>query len=104
MPLLLLIPLPLRLLPGAGHTWNGTMRPVLTRLPASGTLYELSSWDDRSLAAPISAVGNGRGRSGQFSRRLAAEVHLRAVTDRKRVSERRNGRRHQWRLGSIFVF
>lgn len=51
-------PVALRLLPGHGHTWNGEIHPIITRLPAYGTLYEQNRWEDRLLTSPILATGH----------------------------------------------
>jgi len=54
-------PLALRLLPGGRHTWAGDTRAVVTRLPTRGRLFELATWEDRSLEVPINTTGHALG-------------------------------------------
>ena len=60
-------PIALRLLPGAGHTYDGALTPVVTSLPSRGRLFELMAWEDRSLSAPINESGHVLARLRQLA-------------------------------------
>ena len=47
----------IRVLPGPGCQWPGGMKPVITTIPARGTLHAQPFFGDRLLTAPVTANG-----------------------------------------------